>query len=336
VPNEYAVSVTRSAVRLERHWTPSENEWDRPAWGGGGTAAGKAGASTAGRVVRDWSVRSRNNMRWQFSGLAWEELGRRPAMVTLTYPREWRAWAPCGRTVRRHLEAFKERWRRRWGTPIRGVWVREFQERGAPHVHLYVGLPDAVSDEEYRSLVGRTMRRRRLTEKVGKYEARRRAGSVQSEGAFAQWLLAAWSGCVGSGDALHARFGADVAPFFWGATATEAAAGNVNWGRVAEYLWHESGKWGQKQVPEDFGSPGRSWGKWGVRVVVGQGELDRATAMELRRALWGLWRSRSTEKPRPRKPRGRDGLTVYGVDPETAHRLLSWAEGTAAAKRLER
>lgn len=336
MPNEYVVSVTRRAVRLERHWAPDEDERDRPAWGGGGTRAGQPGLSTAGRVVRDWSVRSRNNMRWQFSGLAWEELGPRPAMVTLTYPSEWQKWAPCGRTVHRHREAFKERWRRRWGEPVRGVWVREFQERGAPHLHLYVGLPDAVSDDEYRALVRRTVRRRRLSDEVGGYEARRMVGFL--EGEFGRWLLGAWAGCVGSDDRLHAQFGADVAPFFWGATANEATAGSVNWGRVAEYLWRESGKWGQKQVPEDFASPGRSWGKWGVRVLVSEGEVDRGTAMELRRVLWGLWcsRSRSRGSRRPPKPRGMDGLTVFGLDRDTALRLMAWAEASAVGKRLAR
>lgn len=346
MPNSYSFYLTRSAVRLERRWCdapdeewcpPDENSWGRRWWPGvphfgGGTNGGAPGCSTAGRVVRDWSARSRNNMRWQFSGLAWEDIGARPAMVTLTYPRDWRVWAPSGPVVRRHVEAFKERWRRRWGSPMRGVWVREFQKRGAPHFHLYVGLPGAVSDAEYRALVGRTMRTRSLARHVGTFEARHRAGPP--EGAFAEWLLAAWSGCVGSGDPLHARFGADVAPFFWGGALEGVLKGEVNWGRIADYLWRESGKWGQKQVPEGFASPGRSWGRWGVRVVAAEGELGEAAAMELRRVLLALRRKRG-RVGRRELPRGLDGLTVYGMQKEASVRLVEWAEATALSKRRD-
>jgi len=274
------------------------------------------------------------------SGLVWEQLGRRPAMVSLTYPGDWREWAPSGREIRRHIERFKSRWYRRWGEPIRGVWVREFQERGAPHWHLYVGLPEAVSDEDYEQLVRRTIRRKRLEGQVGKYEARRSCGLLKGE--FAEWLLAAWSGAVGTPPrSKHVKFGADVAPFFWGTTVAEAAAGNVNWGRVSEYLWRESGKWGQKTAPPEFVLPGRSWGRWGVDVQTTEGELTQAVAMELRRALWQLYRRKVATGRRGKtknvpKPRGRDGLTIFALDKDAAVRLLRWAEDTASWKAANR
>lgn len=347
--DEFTVHVTRSAVRLRRHWV-SDRPWnlaeiavgllpDSPPRRGGGTNAGVPGRSTAGRVIREWSQRSRNNMRWEFSGLAWEDLGRRPAMLSLTYPGDWRSWASSGPEIRKHIERFKVRWLRRWGEPIRGVWVREFQGRGAPHWHLYVGLSDAVSDEDYDQLVRRTIRRKRLEREVGKYEARRRCGLLRGE--FAQWLLAAWSKSVGTTPgSAHAKFGADVAPFFWGATVAEAAAGNVNWGRIADYFWRESGKWGQKTAPPDFTSPGRAWGRWGVEVRVSEAQLSKAVAMELRRVLWQVYRRRPSvvrrNKGKVAKPRGVDGLTVYELDRDTVIRLLRWAEDTAAWKAAVR
>jgi hypothetical protein len=210
MPNEYTVTISRSAVRLERHWRSGEGGY--PPRTGGGTSAGSTGVSTAGRVVRDFSERSRNNMRWQLSALDWEALGPRPAMVSLTYPADWRAWAGSGPAVRAHREALKERWRREFGESVRGVWVREFQQRGAPHNHMYVGLPEAVSDEDYEGLVRRTRRRRALERRVGKYQARRLCGPLRGE--FADWLLGAWSGCVGTAGlgVAHERYGADVAP----------------------------------------------------------------------------------------------------------------------------
>jgi len=152
-------------------------------------------------------------MRFEFSGLAWEQLGPRPAMISLTYPADWREWASSGPAIRRHIEAFKSRWSRRWGEPIRGVWTREFQDRGAPHFHLYVGLPAGLGDDEYRALGKRAVRRWYLERQVGKYQARRQVGFL--EGELGLWLLGAWSGCVGTGSrSLHAKFGVDVRPFF--------------------------------------------------------------------------------------------------------------------------
>ena len=32
-----------------------------------------------------------------------------------------------------------------------GVWVKEFQESGRPHMHLFLAIPDAVPDELFRT-----------------------------------------------------------------------------------------------------------------------------------------------------------------------------------------
>jgi hypothetical protein len=72
-------------------------------------------------------------------------------MITLTYPGDWRGWVPDGSTLERHRRAFVERWRRRYGG-LTGVWVKEFQVSGSPHLHTYVALPDAVSAEEFEAL----------------------------------------------------------------------------------------------------------------------------------------------------------------------------------------
>ncbi len=106
-------------------------------------------------------------MRYQFSALPWEMLGSRPVLLTLTYPANWRVCAPDARAVVKHREALKERWRRRFGPPI-GAWVMEFQprrrrpepERQAPHIHIFVGLPDEVSDDEFQALRRRTLERK--------------------------------------------------------------------------------------------------------------------------------------------------------------------------------
>jgi hypothetical protein len=72
-------------------------------------------------------------------------------MITLTYTGDWDVWVGDARELHKHREALRSRWTRRFGTPI-GVWVTEFQKRGAPHLHMYMALPDEVSDKEYLGL----------------------------------------------------------------------------------------------------------------------------------------------------------------------------------------
>jgi len=53
-------------------------------------------------------------------------------MVTLTYPREF---PRDGRTVKKHLARFLQKWQRyTQGSSV--LWFLEFQQRGAPHVHI--------------------------------------------------------------------------------------------------------------------------------------------------------------------------------------------------------
>lgn len=56
-------------------------------------------------------------------------------IITLTYPKEFPS---DGKRVKRHLEAMRE-WFRRAGVSV--FWFLEFQERGAPHYHLFTDNP---------------------------------------------------------------------------------------------------------------------------------------------------------------------------------------------------
>jgi hypothetical protein len=278
-------------------------------------------------------------MRWEFGALPWELLGLRPAMVTLTYPGEWERWVPDSRTLVRHREALKERWRRKYGAPV-GVWVVEFQKRGAPHLHMYLGLPEAMSAEEYRGLQRRTFDRQRLQREVGSFEARRRMRAPSGE--FAMWLRTAWWEIVGSGSRAHHGRGVDLAVWFW----TERAEQVTDRVRVAEYLWRESGKWAQKQPPEDFGSL-KFYGRWGGAIgfkpIFSEQQMDERVGYELRRVLRRMQEGKRREAAermgrRYRKgqtSRGRDGLTVFEVDgTRWGPRLQAWAEEVAMSKAL--
>jgi len=338
VPNQYELKTTAGALALSRHWEKDLLGILRPPMGGGGSRAGLPGESTAGRVSLTWSARSQRSMRFLFSALPWEMLGARPAMITLTYPGEWQLYVPNSEVLRHHREAFKERWRKRFGPPV-GVWIVEFQRRGAPHLHMYLGLPDAVTDEDYRQLQERTMRRKRRELDVGPYKARWQTPPVSGE--FGEWLRRAWWEVVGSGLPAHWKRGVDVAVAFF----SEQAESEANRTKVGDYFWRESGKWKQKRPPEDFGSL-KFYGHWGQKEgfnpVVSAERMDELVFFEMRRMLLRLRVAKLREQAkrtgrrvdfRAGRPRGRDGMTVFDVDgPRLAPILLACAERNALEK----
>lgn len=74
-------------------------------------------------------------------------------MITLTYPADF---PTDGRLVKNHWRRFRQ-WLIRNGA-VTGLWVLEFQSRGAPHYHVFIRTPldrDAVADAWYR-IVGST------------------------------------------------------------------------------------------------------------------------------------------------------------------------------------
>lgn len=338
MPNSYVAKATAGALKLQRQFDPGPHNRFRPPVGGGGTRAGLPGPSTRGRTSTTWSKRSQRSMRYEYGALPWEMLGRRPVMITLTYPGDWDVWVEDARELHRHREALKSRWTRRFGAPI-GVWVTEFQKRGAPHLHMYLALPDEVSEKEYVGLQKRTMERRRLERDVGRYAAR---GQVRApKGDFSMWLRTAWWEIVGSESSKHHGRGVDIATAFFSDKA-EAEANRI---RVADYFWRESGKWAQKQPPEGFGGLkfyGRWGGKQGFKPVVTEAEVDERTGLELRRVLVRWQRQKMRDAARRggweyRKgaggPRGRDGLTVFDVNGrDLLPSLLAWANDLASQK----
>ena len=298
-----------------------------------------------GRGDDGQSSRSRNEMRRRFASLPWEMLGHRPALITLTYPGEWRFWVPDGRILEAHRRAFAERWRRHFGQSLVGVWVKEFQVSGRPHIHLYVALPDAISDADFEGLRQRTLLGQRLEAGHGRYEGRKKMPAIGQEygGEFAMWLRDAWSGVVGTNgvvQAHHAR-GVDVRVMFWSDEA-EAGADRV---RVAEYLAREASKAQQKKPPTGFHGVGRYWGTFGrSRGFVPTTEelpLDYLVGLEIARRLerWVNWKLHVQRRGAPRKPGGlarrhpQDGITAFGMRPEQTMRVVEYSQAAAARKR---
>jgi hypothetical protein len=227
-----------------------------------------------------------------------------------------------------------------------GVWVKEFQESGRPHLHLYVGLPAAMAREDFTGLRERTLLRQRLERRFGRYEGRKRLPAIGGEygGEFAMWLRTAWSEVVGTQGhvQLHHARGADVAVMFW----TEEAAEKADRTAVAEYLAREAAKWRQKKPPSGFVGVGRYFGYWGRTVGFVRQEqqvaLSPLVAIEMGRRLqrWVNWKLHVLRRGAPpatgmveRRPW--DGITAFGLRPEQSMRLLAWSE-RAAGRKLER
>lgn len=201
-----------------------------------------------------WSAKSRTNMVRTMTSLDWSPVvdagdGWRPAMVTLTLPGEWESLAPDAATFWRYVEALKMRWRRRWGRPIAGVWKKEYQRRGAPHLHVYCAVP-----------ASRT---------------------------FQDWLSRAWYEIVGSGDERHLRAGTGV-DWREGIRASDPKRLGVYFAKRASAHNTAASKEYQHAVPMLWmasGGGGRFWGVWGLDRATADVELDRVQFVQLRRLM---------------------------------------------------
>lgn len=352
MPYLWHLESTRGAVRLRREWVLDENNPHLKPFGHsrrwGSADAPRRSAIAGPRGDDGLSPRARNRMRWLFMSLPWEMLGERLVMLTLTYPGEWREWVPDGRVLNRHRRAFLERWRRQWGAPM-GVWVKEFQKSGRPHLHVYLALPDAVSTSDYLGLRERTLLRNRLQREFGTYDGRRRLPAIgqQYGGDFAMWLRDSWSEVVGTQGILkahHAR-GVDVSVAFW----SDDEAKHRDRVTVATYLAGESSKHAQKQPPDDFSHVGRYYGHVGDKQGFGpessEVEVHPAVAYELERRLTRLVRARMIAKRRrwghtgPMRFDERrlgSGVLALDVQPTDRDRLVRWCEAAAERKQARR
>lgn len=105
----------------------------------------------------EWSKDSRLNMVEAMCSIDWRPVvapsrpGWRPAMVTLTLPRDWTAVAPTAAAFKKLVFSFWKRWERKWGRP-ECVWKLEFQRRGAPHLHIYTAVPPGREFQEWLSM----------------------------------------------------------------------------------------------------------------------------------------------------------------------------------------
>lgn len=204
-------------------------------------------------AITEWSRRSQANLIRTILSLdlaAMLDAGRAPVMVTLTLPDAWLDLAPDGAAARKLFERFRVRWARKYGRPA-WIWKREFQERGAPHWHLWVVPP------------------------------------TDDLNAFTTWLRENWTASLRLTDPVEyrksLRHGTNVS------IAEGLRAADPK--RLALYFLKESGpvavKAYQNRVPAEWegSTVGRFWGVAGIAKSVSTVELDPADMDRIWRVL---------------------------------------------------
>lgn len=245
------------------------------------------------RTVTEWSRKSRSRMTRRLAELDYGPLlrmGLRLPMTTLTYPGEWEAVAPTGKTVKRHMDQFRKRFERAWGFAFVGIWKLEFQRRGAPHIHLWGPEPEGTAGE-LRSLT-----------------ATRYRPAVGDGLAYREWLSVVWADVVDHPDPEQRRrhqLAGTAVDFREGERMRDPR-------RLAVYFTKHgsfSAKEYQHQVPELWqqpgAGPGRFWGYWGLDPATAGVELDPILAVWAGRILRRYARAQGVTQQRTvRRVRG--------------------------------
>lgn len=253
--------------------------------------------------VTEWTRRSRRGMTLRLAETDYgpiADLGRTPAMVTLTYPRDWEVVAPTGQASKAHLKAWIRRYERRWQEKLIMVWKLEFQARGAPHYHVYMAPPvdpdfQSWLSESWAEVVNHPDRNER---------ARHRAAGTAVD--FAPG--------VGWSDPKR------IAIYFTKHAAPKSAS-------TKEYQHRVPDRWRQPG-----GHPGRFWGTTGLRRAVGGIEVTEREWVVLRRMLRRMSRTVIS--------RGPDGKrTQLALKTATAPRYrrgkLTWRRQTRRLRRFK-
>lgn len=261
---------------------------------------------TPRREITGWSRKSRANMVKalceidylpMFAGVA-----AVPAMVTLTYPGDWLAVAPNGRAAKKHLDEFRHRYRRAWGTDLLCVWKLEFQRRGAPHFHLMMVPP--------------------------KGRAHSRSDAAGSGLPFKAWLSVVWADIVDHPDPIehmnHLAAGTGV-DFAEGARLSDPRRAAIYFTKHGSF----SAKEYQHIVPEPWRTPGdgpgRFWGYWKMERVPRAVEVSPRDA-QLAARLIRRWHRAKGVTREVMAPRVRGGRVV-----PAAHEVV----GLAGAQLVE-
>lgn len=228
--------------------------------------------TTTARRITAWTRRSRSRMQQQLNRLDFTPLfqdGLEPAMVTLTMPGldehgqdVWGDLAATPAAFKKIVDRFTWRYQQSWNSRLRAVWKLEFQERGAPHLHVLMTPPAGTTKTKVH-------------------------GDIE----FPQWLALTWAACVGAEGVARVNHEA-----FTLRAETISYVGDAyrDPRRIAAYFGKHgffAAKGYQNELPElwadaikDGATGARYWGVWGLdkaSAVVQLDEVGSATVETL-------------------------------------------------------
>lgn len=239
------------------------------------------------KPITSWTVKSRRRMLRVFATLDYAPLyegDRIPMRVTLTYPEAWQAVAPDGEAVDRHFAMFERRFVRAWGEPLLCVWKREFQKRGAPHIHLTARRPVGRAGAGRHAVYQAAMA---TWEASGQVSPRPRYRKAVGDGlSIREWLSETWADIVNHPDPeqreLHRKAGTKVDPDEV-LRFKDPKRLAVYFSKHAQYQHKEY----QNEPPPEWEGRhvGRFWGVRGLQPMVESVLVDRADYQVMRRTL---------------------------------------------------
>lgn len=274
-PDVAQIDVSPGSIQL-RH-KPVEPSPERP----------EAKEPEVRKPITSWTVKSRRRMLRVFATLDYAPLyegDRIPMRVTLTYPDNWQAVAPDGAAVDRHFAMFERRFVRAWGEPLLCVWKREFQKRGAPHLHMTARRPVGRAGASRHAVYQAAMA---TWEASGQAGPRPRYRKAVGDGlSIREWLSETWADIVNHPDPeqreLHRKAGTKVDPDEV-LRFKDPKRLAVYFSKHAQYQHKEY----QNEPPAEWEGRhvGRFWGVRGLQPMVESVLVPRADYQVMRRTL---------------------------------------------------
>lgn len=268
------------------------------------------------RKIKHWSARSRRRMLKTCSELDWAPIIERSmtddytmAMVTLTYPgagQKWLDYVPDAETAQRHFAAFQERFYRAWGERIQGIWKREFQRRGAPHLHILMLIPTWGITRDRKS---------EYVEETKKMF-------------FREWVSVAWAEIVGA-DGLdfyrHLAAGTGVDEIKEFTSAKNVAGYFLKYaGKGGDFASKEYQNFPPRAWTDEGQSVGRFWGAIGVKKCI---RTVLVTSREF--AAWGRLLQRWCQSKFPGKRRFRGNAHAGWMLTDDGHGTVALVQDLA-------
>lgn len=316
-----------SGVVYELHVSPLKVRLSRSSTSGSRPGHGKYPSRG---LIKTISRKSRNQMVKTFAERDFTPMftpGSRRALVTLTYPGDWKTVAPTGKASATHRESFLRRLQRDWGDVLALFWVREVTSRGAPHFHIYMQVPEGLSGQPARQ----GYKERMAKWETGERPTRPRWRQPLAYGLpFSEWAQVVWAEIVNHPNPIeqmkHKEHGAQV-DYLDGSENNELPRMMAYFSKSLTSPYSTKGH--QLQVPELWReseeSIGRNWGHRGLKKAVATIQISEREFTELSRLqrrksryvkLWDHELQESTSKPALRtqwRPRGR--IIGFETDP---------------------